>query len=230
MNSEKTENRWNFSEINANFSIEILSQPLVLPEIRDYSLVGTSFLLNCKREFLFCTAFHNIESRSHLHTNQMGTFRIPKNIYRWKDVCAFSIPFTDTFAIQAINMATKIPVSGENVIFCGYPENENTESYVCRTGIIRHYDETKKCFFIEGECDQGMSGGPVLLKDSDGKWKAFAVIAARLNKAENIRPGDRVEDSELKDITGRIWDKFKNPENCFIAYSLSALEVFNDHR
>ena len=75
-----------------------------------------------------------------------------------------------------------------------------------------------------------MSGGPVLYKDFDGRWKAFAVIDSRLNKTENIRPGDRVEDSELKDITGRIWDKFKNPENCFIAYSLSALEVFNDHR
>lgn len=229
MNSEKTENRWNFSEINANFSIEILSQLLLAPGIRDYSFVGTSFLLNCRREFLFCTAFHNIGSRSHLHTNQMGTFRIPENIYRWKDVCAFSISPTDTSAIQAINMATKIPVPGENVIFCGYPENESTESYVCRTGIIRHYDETLKCFFIEGENELGMSGGPVLLAD-DGEWKALAVISARLNNEENIQTVNRVGNPELMNIYNTIKKRFDNPYNCFIAYSLSALETPNDHR
>lgn len=129
---------------------------------------------------------------------------------------------------EAIPVTNTIPEIDTKVFFCGYPGM--CAKLTMKSGTIRHYDETKKCFFIEGECEQGMSGGPVLYKDFDGRWKAFAVIDSRLNKTENIRPGDRVEDSELKDITGRIWDKFKNPENCFIAYSLSALEVFNDHR
>jgi len=203
-------------------AIEILFQPLQLPrQAINYAFIGTSFIANNNNCSLFITALHN--KRLMLHTEKLGSFKSDDMIEEFRyDICAKTIDCSEN--LPNIPASKTIPKNESKVLFCGYPGNSDSTTLKCIWGIIRDYDETSKCFFVEGKNATGMSGGPVLFQDDHGEWKAFAVISARLNS--NVAKQDIVSNSEnLKNRFDCIKSRFDDPDNCMIAVSLTALEI-----
>ena len=183
---------------------------------------GTSFLAHDNGKIWCCTALHNVICNK-LYTKQLNTFDTNEKISTL-DICAFPVTSSKDFNIATIPLYLNIPSSNTDVLFCGHFQGNGISYYTCRHGIIRYYDATQKCFLIEGECEQGMSGGPVLFKDTDGEWKAFAVISGRWVNNDEVN-----DNPELTDLYNHNKHLFVNPENCLFAYSIGALEL-NDHR
>ncbi len=133
------------------------------------------------------------------------------------DIVAIQLPNTipDGVRFVTFDYTTEGIKLLEDAFFLGYPYglknygiNNGRGNALVKKGLISGdaYDDNSTFigFILDGHNNPGFSGGPVLTKGSDGRWKIFAVISSYITQQEILYDKDQRERMILKENSGLI--------------------------